>query len=151
MRPTANLVDKSAGWTRWRRLPAGRQALPAPAHLRLGHPYAQLAAGFEMGVSTVYSRYITEAVGLPAAPAPDLATAITNASAKAFVTLDGTLLPRRAGHGDPEDLAPAAELRCSAIRITSLVQAVLTRGSSATTSVARRRARPMPAPWTACG
>jgi hypothetical protein len=62
------------------------------AHLRLGHTYAQLAAGFEVGVSTVYW-YITEAVGLLAVQAPDLATAVTAASAKAFVILDGTLLP----------------------------------------------------------
>lgn len=62
------------------------------AHLRLGHTYAQLAAGFEVGVSTVY-RYITEAVGLLAVRAPDLATAVMAASAKTFVILDGTLLP----------------------------------------------------------
>lgn len=78
--------------TRWRRLSAGRQALLVLAHLRLGHTYAQLAAGFKVGVSTVY-RYIAEAVGLFAARAPDLATAVTAASAKAFVILDGTLLP----------------------------------------------------------
>lgn len=49
-----------------------------PAHLRLGRAYAQLAVGFEVGVSTVY-RYITEAVGLLAARAPDLTTAVTAA------------------------------------------------------------------------
>jgi hypothetical protein len=69
----------------------GHQALLL-AHLRLGHTYAQLAAGFEVGVSTV-CRYITEAVGLLAARAPDLATAATAALANAFVILDGTLLP----------------------------------------------------------
>lgn len=58
------------------------------AHLRLGHTYAQLAAGFEVGVSTVY-RYITEAVRLLAVRAPDLATAVAAASRKAFVILDG--------------------------------------------------------------
>lgn len=63
-----------------------------PAHLCLGHTYAQLAAGFEVGGGAVYL-YITEAVGLLAARAPDLTTAVTAASAKAFVTLDGTLLP----------------------------------------------------------
>ena len=85
-------AHRAARGTRWRRLSAGRQALLVLAHLRLGHTYAQLAAGFEVGVSTVY-RYITEAVGLLAAWAPDLATAVTAASAKAFVILDGTLLP----------------------------------------------------------
>ncbi|GAA1261624.1 hypothetical protein GCM10009646_57030 [Streptomyces aureus] len=91
------LTDRSAAHrvargTRWRRLSAGRQALLMLAHLLLGHTYAQLAAGFEVGVSTVY-RYIAEAVGLLAVRAPDLATAVTAASAKAFVILDGTLLP----------------------------------------------------------
>lgn len=33
--------------TRWRRLSPGRQALLALAHLRNGHPYVQLAAGWE--------------------------------------------------------------------------------------------------------
>jgi Helix-turn-helix of DDE superfamily endonuclease len=32
--------------SRWRRLSAGRQALLALAHLRVGHTYSQLAAGF---------------------------------------------------------------------------------------------------------
>lgn len=85
-------AHRAACGTQWRRLSASRQALLGLAHLRLGHTYAQLAAGFEVGVSTVY-RYITEAVGLLAARAPDLATAVTAASAKAFVILDGTLLP----------------------------------------------------------
>jgi hypothetical protein len=92
---TAQLAaHRTACGTRWRRLSAGRQALLVLvlAHLRLGHTYAQLAAGFEVGVSTVY-RYVTEAVGLLAVRAPDLATAVTAASAKAFVILDGTLLP----------------------------------------------------------
>lgn len=38
--------------TRWRRLSAGRQALLALAHLRNGHPYVQLAAGFGVGTTT---------------------------------------------------------------------------------------------------
>ncbi|MGW4027554.1 helix-turn-helix domain-containing protein, partial [Streptomyces sp. NPDC005009] len=47
--------------TRWRRLPASRQALPALAHLRCGDTYAQLAAGFGIGIATVF-RYVREAV-----------------------------------------------------------------------------------------
>lgn len=45
---------------RWRRPSAGRQALLTLAHLRNGHPYAQLAAGFGIGTTTAY-RYILEA------------------------------------------------------------------------------------------
>ncbi|MFI6494362.1 transposase family protein [Streptomyces sp. NPDC050564] len=78
--------------TRWRRLPADRQALLVLAHLRCGHTYAQLAAGFGVGIATVY-RYVTEAVEVLAAVAPDLATAARTAARKVFVILDGTLLP----------------------------------------------------------
>ncbi|MEV4591293.1 transposase family protein, partial [Streptomyces chartreusis] len=76
----------------WRRLSPGRQALLALAHLRVGHTYAQLAAGFGIGTTTAY-RYVTEAVDLLADLAPTLADAIRTASTKAFVILDGTLLP----------------------------------------------------------
>ncbi|WP_413755206.1 IS5 family transposase [Streptomyces sp. MMBL 11-3] len=78
--------------TRWRRLSAGRQALLTLAHLRCGHTYAQLAAGFGVGTATAY-RYIAEAVDVLAALAPDLAAAVKAAARKAFVILDGTLLP----------------------------------------------------------
>ncbi|MFF7476978.1 transposase family protein [Streptomyces sp. NPDC008092] len=78
--------------TRWRRLPAARQALLVLAHLRCGHTYAQLAAGFGVGTSTV-GRYVAEAVEVLAVLAPDLATAVRAAARKAFVILDGTLLP----------------------------------------------------------
>ncbi|MEU2718403.1 transposase family protein, partial [Streptomyces sp. NPDC007205] len=77
---------------RWRRLSAGRQALFAFAHLRNGHPYAQLAAAFGIGTTTAY-RCITEAVEILAALAPTLGEAVRTASTKAFVLLDGTLLP----------------------------------------------------------
>ncbi len=40
--------------TRWRRLPVAHQALPALAHLRCGDTYAQLAAGFGIGIAIVY-------------------------------------------------------------------------------------------------
>lgn len=78
--------------TRWRRLTAGRQALLALAHLRCGDTYARLAAGFGVGIATVY-RYIREAVEVLAALAPTLADAMNIGRTKAFVILDGTLLP----------------------------------------------------------
>jgi hypothetical protein len=78
--------------TRWRRLTCGRQALLVLAHLRCGHTYTQLAAGFGVGVATVY-RYVAEAVEILAAHACDLATAVRSAIRTAFVILDGTLLP----------------------------------------------------------
>nr|BFD87937.1 IS5/IS1182 family transposase [Streptomyces sp. Xyl84] len=78
--------------TRWRRLSSGRQAQLTLAHMRDGHSYARLAAGFGAGTTTAY-RYITEAVELLASLAPSLADAARTASTKAFVLLDGTLLP----------------------------------------------------------
>lgn len=78
--------------TRWRRLPAARQALLDLAHLRCGDTYAQLAAGFGIGIATVY-RYIREAIEVLAAFAPALTEAMKTIRTKAFVTLDGTLLP----------------------------------------------------------
>ncbi|MFD8134501.1 transposase family protein [Streptomyces mirabilis] len=77
---------------RWRRLSVRRQALLALAHLRCGDTYSQLAAAFRIGIATVY-RYIREAVEVLPALAPSLEQAITTAAAKAFVILDGTLLP----------------------------------------------------------
>jgi hypothetical protein len=74
--------------TRWRRLSSGRQALLTLAHLRNGHPYAQLAAGFDVGTTTA-CRYITEAVELLASLAPSLADAARTASTKAFYCWTG--------------------------------------------------------------
>ncbi|MGW1897867.1 transposase family protein [Streptomyces hirsutus] len=78
--------------TRWRRLPVARQALLALAHLRCGDTYAQLAAGFGIGIATVY-RYIREAIEVLATLAPTLTEVMKTIRAKAFVILDGTLLP----------------------------------------------------------
>lgn len=78
--------------SRWRRLPAGRQALLALAHLRCGDTYGRLAAAFNVGLATVY-RYIREAVDVLAALAPALEQAVSTGATKAFVILDGTLLP----------------------------------------------------------
>ena len=94
LRRVARLVARhrrSIG-SRWRRLAPGRQALLVLAHLRRGDTYAQLAAGFRIGVATVY-RYIRETVDLLAALAPTLTDAVETARAKAYVILDGTLLP----------------------------------------------------------
>jgi len=64
--------------TRWRHLPAGRQALLSLAHQRCGDTYAQLAAGFGIGIATVF-RYVREAVDVTSWPllSPSLAEAGT--------------------------------------------------------------------------
>ena len=82
---------RSVVGTRWRKLEPGQHALLVLAHLRKGDTYAELAAGFAVGTTTVY-RYLHEAIELLAARAPTLEQAIEVARGKAFVTLDGTLL-----------------------------------------------------------
>src|SRR5829696_4868147 len=77
--------------SRWRKLPPGRQALLVLAHLRCGDTYTRLAAGFGVGIATVY-RYVTELVDLLVRHAPDLAAAVQAARGKADVILDGTLI-----------------------------------------------------------
>lgn len=62
------------------------------AHLRCGDTYARLAAGFRIGIATAY-RYIREAVDLLAARAPTLEQAMETVRKKAYVILDGTVLP----------------------------------------------------------
>ncbi len=78
--------------TRWRRLSPGQQALMALAHLRNGDTYHRLAAGFRVGVSTVY-RYLREAIDLLAAHAIPLHRAVYLACRLLYVILDGTLIP----------------------------------------------------------
>ena len=94
LRRVARLISqhRRAIASRWRRLAPGRQALLVLAHLRCGDTYAQLAAGFRIGIATVY-RYVRETVDLLARLAPTLPEAVDVARAKAFVILDGTLLP----------------------------------------------------------
>ena len=77
--------------TRWRRLTAGEQALLVLAHLRKGETYADLGVGFEIGTTTVF-RYLREALDVLAVLAPSLREAVTVATGKAFVIVDGTLL-----------------------------------------------------------
>jgi hypothetical protein len=85
-------AHRAARGTRWRRLEPGRQALLVLAHLRNGDTYTRLAAGFSIGVATVY-RYIREALDLLAATAPALDQAVYRASRLLWVILDGTLIP----------------------------------------------------------
>lgn len=77
--------------SRWRKLPAARQALLVLGHLRCGDTYTRLAAGFRVGIATVH-RYVTELVDLLARSAPDLAAAVGAAARKAYVVLDVTLI-----------------------------------------------------------
>ena len=84
---------KSIG-SRWRKLNPGQQALLVLAYLRKGETFADLAAGFGVGVTTAW-RYVEETVALLTARAPKLRTAVRDATKAgyAYVVLDGTLIP----------------------------------------------------------
>ena len=78
----------------WRKLNPGQQALLVLVHLRKGETFAELAAGFGVSTATAW-RYVTETVRLLAARAPSLRTAVRAAkkAGRAFVVIDGTLIP----------------------------------------------------------
>jgi Helix-turn-helix of DDE superfamily endonuclease/DDE superfamily endonuclease len=78
----------------WRKLNPGPQALPVLVHLRNGETFAGLAAGFGVGTTTAW-RYVQETITLLAARAPRLDAALQAAkqAKRAFVVLDGTLIP----------------------------------------------------------
>ena len=78
----------------WRKLNPGQQALLALVHLSNGETFAGLAAGFGVGATTAW-RYVQETVALLAARAPKLDAALEAArqAGRAFVVLDGTLIP----------------------------------------------------------
>ena len=77
-----------------RALNPGRQALLVLAYLRKGETFAELAAGFGVGVATAW-RYVSETVALLAARAPKLRKAVRDAkkAGHAYVVVDGTLIP----------------------------------------------------------
>ena len=66
---------RSAMGSRWRRLPAGEQALLVLAHLNKGETYTALAGGFGVGTTTVF-RYVREGVDVLAGVAPTLDEAL---------------------------------------------------------------------------
>ena len=78
----------------WRKLNPGQQALLVLVYLRKGETFAELAAGFEVGISTAW-RYVNETVALLAGRAPTLRTAVRDATKAgyAYVVVDGTLIP----------------------------------------------------------
>lgn len=77
----------------WRKLPARDQALLVLAYLRNGDTYARLAAGFGVGLATVY-RYVREAVALLAAAGRSLTAAlgVLACTHSNFAVVDGTLV-----------------------------------------------------------
>jgi hypothetical protein len=92
----AGLIRRHRAWigSLWRKLNPGQQALLVLAHLRKGETFAELAAGFGVGVATAW-RYVHETVALLAARAPKLRQAVRDAkkAGYAYVVLDGTLIP----------------------------------------------------------
>jgi hypothetical protein len=78
----------------WRRLNPGRQAMLVLVYLRKGETFAELAAGFGVGLATAW-RYVEETTALLAARAPKLRKAVRDAkrAGHAYVIIDGTLIP----------------------------------------------------------
>ncbi|MCY9784561.1 transposase family protein [Nocardiopsis sp. EMB25] len=86
-------AHRSKTGSRWRRLDPAAQALLAGVHLYKGEPFAQIAAGFEVGTTTA-RRYVRETIRLLAQQAPTLEQALRRARRKGseYVIIDGTLL-----------------------------------------------------------
>jgi hypothetical protein len=78
--------------SRWRKLDPAGQALLVLAHLRNGDTHARLAAGYQLGVTTVW-RYITETIDLIADQMPTLQRLMGELARLVWVILDGTLIP----------------------------------------------------------
>jgi hypothetical protein len=93
---TAGLIrrHRAAIGSPWRKLDPGEQALLVLGYLRKGETFADLAAGFEVGVATAW-RYVKEVIQLLAARAPKLREAVKGAkkAGYAYVIVDGTLIP----------------------------------------------------------
>ena len=91
----------------WRKLAPGRQALLVLAYLRKGETFAELAAGFGVGIATAW-RYVSETTALLAARSPKLRRALADArkAGHAYVVIDGTLIPV-----EPGGCRPAVLLR----------------------------------------
>jgi uncharacterized protein (DUF433 family) len=64
------------------------------AYLRKGETFAELAAGFGVGIATAW-RYVSETTALLAARSPRLRRALADAkkAGHAYVVIDGTLIP----------------------------------------------------------
>jgi DDE superfamily endonuclease/Helix-turn-helix of DDE superfamily endonuclease len=78
----------------WRKLNPGQQAMLVLVYLRKGETFAELAAGFGVGLATAW-RYVEETTALLAARAPKLRKAVRDAkrAGHAYVIIDGTLIP----------------------------------------------------------
>lgn len=85
-------ANRRALHTQWRTLNAHDQALLVLARLRKNDTYPELATGFGIGVATAH-RYVKEGLQVLAVLAPTLAQAVQAAARKAYVILDGTVVP----------------------------------------------------------
>ena len=80
---------RSAAGSRWRKLNLGKQTLLVLVYLRKGETFAELAAGFGVGVATAW-RYVNETVALLAVRAPKLRQAVRDATRKGTPTWSWT-------------------------------------------------------------
>ncbi|MDQ7909470.1 transposase family protein [Phytohabitans sp. ZYX-F-186] len=108
--------------SRWRGLTPGRQALLVLAHLRNGDTYTRLAAGFEVGLATVY-RYVREATDLLAARAPSLTAALWRLAGNGhrLGVLDGTVVRIDRLRGDLDRLYYSGKHHHHGVNLQGLV------------------------------
>ena len=135
----------------WRKLNPGQQSLLVLVYLRKGEAFAELAAGFAVGVTTAW-RYVNETADLLAARVPKLRQAVRAATKAgyAYVVLDGTVIPvgpgcrgpalLLAGGGTSPAARPAIRARAdSGIRTARcLIQETLRAAADLTAGLVRR-------------
>jgi hypothetical protein len=101
----------------WRKLNPGHQALLVLAYLRKGETFAELAAGFGVGVATAW-RYVNETVALLAARTPELRKAVRDAKKAGYAYVIREPPGRRSRAGERTSLThrrkPTAPTRSSA-------------------------------------
>src|SRR5574341_327679 len=75
----------------WYRMPPGRQGLLVLVWFRKNHTFAELAGGFNVGLTTAW-RYVQQVLSLLAPLAASLPNALAAADRNRFIVLDGTCI-----------------------------------------------------------
>ena len=85
------ICDRRQRGGSWYRIPAGRQGLLVLVWFRKNHTFAELAGGFNVGLTTAW-RYVQQVLSLLAPLAASLPHALAAADRDRFIVLDGTCI-----------------------------------------------------------